>query len=314
MKRYCGEIINMDIDLMIYAQSVLSGIFEIVPVEGNNIPSYTTWITPEITVTRMSAHGVPPSQVKFMSAAQYFPSFYMLSTPRIYQPRSSILTGETGPNEKINARARYEIAQALEDDMWTLLANSVGAFGSDVWAYDTRIQSVPSTNFYDFSEEGGLTKGLFQKILAAVDLIPSRTRPNESARIRNIFVPHVAVKDIREWVSVVSNTVGAEATITPDLQREIERRGPMIESLWGETLGLRKVNRLMGTTPADFGKFLWVFLDEPVGRLYLKTDEDRTDVLTDRIPYEIGYVISRVVAMEIPEPYKPNFMLVQFAE
>ena len=317
-RKYCGNIINMDIDLMIYAESILSSMFEIVPVTGNDIPAYTTWVTPDVNVNRMSAHGVPPSNIKFMSGTQYFPTFYVVATDQIYQPRQSIITGETGVDQRINAMARNQMNLQIEDDMWTLLAASVGSMGSTTWVYDTRIQEIPTTNLFDFSSEGGLTKGLFQKILAAVDLVPSRTRPGESAKIRNMFIPHVAAQDIREWVSVVSTTSGQTAsqdaadTVTPELQRQLENTG-MISSLWGENLGIRRVNRLMGTSSANFGKYLWVFLDEPVGRLYVKTDEDRIDVLNDRIPYYYGYLISRVIAMEVPDPWKPNFMLIKFA-
>jgi hypothetical protein len=317
-KRYCGTIINTDIDLMIYTTSIATALFEVITVTGNDVPSYTTWITPEVDITRMPAHGNPPAQVKFMSGTQYFPQFYMIATPRIYQNRRSILTGNTGPDAKIDARARYEIEQEIEDDIWTLLTAALGAFGAGVWVYDNRIQNLPTTNTQDFSAEGGLTKNLFQLILAEVDKIPSRSRPGSTVSIRNMFIPSSAAQDIRAWVSVVSAATGLDAsqdaydTVTPDLQRDIESNGPMIGSLWGERLGLRKVTRLMGTTASDWTDYLWVFFDEPVGRLYLKTDEDRTDRLVDQLPYLEGYVISRVLGMEVPDPYTPNFMRVKF--
>jgi len=320
-RRYAGQIIDKQIDLMLYADSILTALFEIVPVEGNNIPSYSLWTTPEIHITRMSAHGNPAASVKYVSAAQYFPSLYLISTDRIYQPRKSILTGELGPNDAINERARYEIEQKIEDDLWTLIAAAVGTFtAASTWVYDSRIQNVPTTNQFDFSSEGGLTVGLFRSIMEKIDLVPARNRPNEPVSIRNIFIPHVAAKDIRTWVSVVSNVASGatgssndnQTVVTQDLHRQIEQRGPMIDSMWGEAMGIRKVNRLMGTSAANFAKYLWVFTDQPIGRLYVRPEEDRTDVLTDNYPYETGFIMSRMIGMEIPDPYKPNFMQVQF--
>jgi hypothetical protein len=306
---------------MLYAESVLPGLFEIVPFTQGNIPTYSTSITPEIDITRMSAHGQPPSQIKYMSETQYFPSLYKIATPKVYQYAPSILTGETGPDELIWERMKYEIAMEIEDDMWDLLAAAVGTISSTSWVYDSRIQGVPTSNDLDFSSEGGLTVGLFRKILAAVDVIPSRTRPGETARIRNIFVPHTQVQDIRTWVSVVSNIASAGAgssndnqtIISTELARQIESSGPMISTMWGENIGLRKVSRLMGTSSANFDKFLWVFLDGPVGRFYTVPEADRVRTLTDEEPDKYGMEVTRTIGMEVPDFYKPNFMRVQFA-
>ncbi len=321
-KRWAGQIINQKLDLMLYAESILPGLFEIVPFTGGNIPTYSTTITPEIDVTQMSGHGIPPTQRKFMSATQYFPSLYQIATPRVYQRAPSILTGETGPDEAIWNRMKYEIAMKIEDDMWTLLAAAVGTISATSWVYDSRIQGIPTSNDLDLSSEGGLTVDLFRSILAAVDVIPSRTRPGESARIRNIFVPHTQVQDIRTWVSVVSNIASAttgssndnQTVVSNELARQIESGGPMIQAMWGENIGLRKVNRLMGTTSANFDKFLWVFLDGPIGRFYTVPAEDRVVTLTDKEAYgEYGMEIIRTIGMEIPDFYKPNFLRVQFA-
>lgn len=318
LKKFAGQIINTNIDLMLYTGSIATAMFDVITVTGTDIPAYSLEVTPEIHITRMSGHGYPVHEVKIMSATQYFPQFYLIATPRIYQYRKSILTGNVGPNMKINQRGRYEIDQTIEDDIWTLLMGAVGTFGTDVWVYDNRIQNLPTVNTYDFSAEGGLTKGLFQSILAAVDKIPSRSRPGEAARIRNIFAPSNAIQDMRQWVSVVSSAAGggvsqdAADSVSPDLQSQMESNGVMLQTMWGEPIGLRKVNRLMGTSQANWEKYLWVFLDGPVGRLLLKTDEDMQDRLTDHLPYEEGFILSRMIAMEIPSPYTPNFMLVKF--
>jgi len=320
-KRYAGTIVNQKIDLMLYTQTVLPGLFEIIPFTNGNIPTYSTGIVPEIEITRMSSHGQPPSVVKYMSETQYFPSLYRISTPKVYQYAPSILTGETGPDERVWQRMEYEIAMAIEDDMWDLLTAALGSLSSSSWVYDSRIQNVPTTNTHDFSSEGGLTVGLFRKILQVVDSIPSRTRPGESARIRNIFIPHTAAADIREWVSVVSNISGGAAgssndnqtVVSAELARQIEMNGPMISTMWGENIGLRKVNRLMGTSAADFDNYLWVFLDGPVGRFYTVPDLDRVTTLTDREPDAYGMVITRTIGMEIPDFCKPNFFRVKFA-
>jgi hypothetical protein len=321
-RHYCGEIINKDIDLMIYAQSLISTMFEIVPVEGTNIPAYTLWTLPDVPVTRMSAHGEAPAITKYRSGTQYFPTLYLVSSGRIYQPNASILTGEQGPVPEINAQARYEIQQVIEDDMWTLVNAACGAFtAASTWVYDTRIQNMPTTNEYDFSSEGGLTVGLFRKIMETVDLIPSRSRPGQSARIRNIIVPHVSAHEIREWVSVVSNVAAGasgssndnQTIVTPEMHRQIETQGPMIDSMYGENVGIIRYNRLTSVSAANFAKYLHVVLDEPIGRFYVRPEEDRTTVLDDHQPYETGYVSARMVGMEIPDTYKPNFFRVQYA-
>lgn len=321
-KRYAGNIINTQIDMRLYAQTVVTSLFEVVPWSGKDIPAYSLRFHPELKIQRMARHGESPKVISYMSESQYFPELYIVATQKVYQPKPSVLTGEVGPDEQINRDMADEISQTIEDDIWTLLAASIGAWTEDlVWQYDTRIQGLPSTNAYDFSSEGGLTVGLFRKILAAVDTIPSRIRRNEPARIRNIFVPHTSMQDIREWVSVVSN-VAAGATgssndnqtiVTTDLHRQIESGGPSsIQSMWGENVGIRPVNRLMGTSSANFDKYLWVFLDEPVGRLIVRPEEDRTEVLTDHIPFEVGFLMWRMIGLEIPTPWLPNIMLVQY--
>ena len=321
-KRYAGNIINTQIDMRIYAQTVVTSLFEVVNWTRGNIPAYSLRFHPELKVTRMSAHGEPPQTVSFMSESQYFPQPYIISTQKVYQPKPSILTGEVGPDEVINRDMADEISQTIEDDIWTLLAAAIGSWTVNLtWQYDTRIQGLPTTNSYDFSSEGGLTVGLFRKILAAVDTIPSRVRRNEPARIRNIFVPHTSMQDIRTWVSVVSNVSAGAAgssndnqTIVSDqLARQIESAGvSSIQSMWGENIGIRPVNRLMGTSSANFDKYLWVFLDEPVGRLMVCPEEDRSEVLMNHQPFEVGFMMWRTIALEIPTPWYPNFMLVQY--
>jgi len=321
-KRYAGNIMNVKIDMRLYAQTVVTSLFEVVPWTGQNIPAYSLEYHPELNVTRMSRHGEPVQVVSFMSETQYFPQLYIISTEKVYQPKPSVLTGEVGPDDRINTDMADAIAQQIEDDIWTLLAASTGAWTANLtWQYDTRIQGLPTTNALDFSSEGGLTVGLFRKILAAVDVIPSRVRRNEPARIRNIFVPHTSMQDIRTWVSVVSN-VAAGATgssndnqtvVTTDLHRAIESGGvSAIQSMWGENVGIRPVNRLMGTSSANFDKYLWVFLDEPIGRLIVRPEEDRTEVLVNHQPFEVGFMMWRVIGLEIPTPWRPNFMLVQY--
>lgn len=321
-KRYAGNIINTKIDLRIYAQTVVTSLFEVVPWTRGNIPAYSLEYHPELKVTRMAAHGEPPQVVSFMSETQYFPQPYIVSTQKVYQPKPSVLTGEVGPDDRINSDMADEIAQTIEDDIWTLMKASVGSWTANLtWQYDTRIQGLPTSNALDFSSEGGLTVGLFRKIMAAVDVIPSRTRRNEPARIRNIFVPHTSMQDIRTWVSVVSNVASGatgssndnQTIVSGELARTIEASGPSaIQSMWGSNVGIRPVNRLMGTSSANFDKYLWVFLDEPVGRLIVVPSEDRTEVLMNHKPFEVGYMMWRTIALEIPTPWRPNFMLVQY--
>lgn len=321
-KRYAGNIVNTRIDMRIYAQTVVTSMFEVVPWTRGNIPAYSLEYHPELKVTRMAAHGEPPQVVSFMSETQYFPQPYIISTQKVYQPKASVFTGETGPDDRINQDMADELSQTIEDDIWTLLFAAIGAWTVNLtWQYDTRIQGLPTTNAYDMSSEGGLTVGLFRRIMAAVDTIPSRTRRNEPARIRNIFVPHTSMQDIRTWVSVVSNVSGGallssndnQTIVTQETHRQIESGGPSaIQSMWGQNVGIRPVNRLMGTSSANFDKYLWVFLDEPVGRLLVIPDEDRTEVLVNHNPFEVGYMAWRAIALEIPTPWRPNFMLVQY--
>jgi len=101
--------------------------------------------------------------------------------------------------------------------------------------------------------------------------------------------------------------------VTTDLHRAIESGGvSAIQSMWGENVGIRPVNRLMGTSSANFDKYLWVFLDEPIGRLIVRPEEDRTEVLVNHQPFEVGFMMWRVIGLEIPTPWRPNFMLVQY--
>ena len=316
-KHIAGTIVNQSIEIYLYTESILSSMFEIVPFTGNDIPAWSVTKYDQIPVTRMSTHGRPPERVVYRSTAQTFPSLYYITTDKIYQTRSSILSGEVGADAEFNRRMSMAIEMEIEKDAWTLLASCVGAFTvANTWVYDTLIQGLPTTNAYDFSSEGSLTISLLKKIMAAVDVIPSLSRGGAPASIRNMFVPHTVVQGIRDWVAVMAQTESdAEAVtrnVTETLQDQIQSGGPMIQSLWGENLGMRKINRLMGTTVANFAKYLWVFLDGPVGRLYLKTDEDVTKVLDDHMPYETGLQISRMIGMEIPAPYRPNFMLVHF--
>ena len=320
-KKWAGQIISQSISLMLYTESIVTSMFDVITVTGRDVPAYHLEITPEIDVWRMSAHGYPASVVKYPSVTQYFSTPYALATDRIYQPRPSVLTGNVGPTSTIPMRARYEIAQQLEDDLWTLLTAAITTF-SNAWVYDTRIQDMPTTNDVDLSAQGGLTKGLIQGILAAVDKIPARTPggvvTGESAKIKNILIPSIAAQDMREWVSVVSAATGltasqdADDTISPALQGNMESQGALLQSMWGENLGIRKVKRLMGTSAADWDNYLWVFLNGPAGRLIRYVDETRIDNYVDRMPYEEGMSVLETVAMEIPGPYAPNFMRVKF--
>jgi len=316
-KLVAGTIVNQQIDIYLYTESILAGMFEIVPFTGQDIPAWSISKFDNIPVTRMSTHGRPPERVVYRSTAQYFPSLYYITTDKVYQPRASILSGEVSPDATFNQFCTRAIEKEIEDDCWTLLASIIGSFTvANTWVYDTDIQNLPTTNAYDFSSEGSLTLSLFKKIFAAVDVIPSRATIGGTASIRNMLIPHVAAQGVRDWVSLVANTeadaAAAKNNVTQELNRQIEVGGPMIQSLWGENLGMRKVNRLMGTSSANFAKYLWAFLDGPIGRLYLKTDEDVTKVLDDHQPYETGLQISRMIGMEVPAPYRPNVMLVQF--
>lgn len=318
-KSLAGVITNLDIDVMLLTNSIATSMFEIVPVTGNNIPAYSIWVTPGVNVQRMATHANPHQTVKYESAAQYFPNFYYISTDKIYQPVPSILTGELGPSSRINQMATYEMEMTIEDDIWALLVASVGSFTmANTYIYDSRIQNVPTTNQISLSAAGGLTVGFFKDLFAAIDLIPSRTNPGRSATLRNLFVPNIAVSGIRDWVSVVSTAAGQTQsqdgadTITTELHRQIETGGPMISSMWGNNLGLVPRNSLMGTSVANFPKFAWGILDGPIGRLYIKTDEDRMETYTDQMPHMTGISISKMIGMEIPDPFKPNFFLAQF--
>jgi hypothetical protein len=316
-KHIAGTIVNQSIAIYLYTESILSSMFEIVPFTGNDIPAWSITKFDQIPVTRMSTHGRAPERVVYRSTAQTFPSLYNITTDKIYQTRASILSGEVGADSEFNRRCAMAIEAKIEADVWTLIASCIGSFTvANTWVYDTLIQGLPTTNAYDFSSEGSLTLSLFKKIMAAVDVIPSLSRGGAPASIRNMFIPHTVIQGIRDWVSLVAATeadaVAANNNVTQELQRQIETGGPMIQSLWGENLGIRKINRLMGTSVANFAKYLWVFLDGPVGRLYIKTDEDYTEVLTDHGRYEQGLVISKMIGMEIPAPYRPNFMLVNF--
>ena len=318
-KKLAGAITNLDIDIMLLTDSIATALFEIVPFTGQNIPAYSIWVTPGVNVTRMSSRANPPQVVKYQSATQYFPALYYISTDKIYQPTAGILSGEIGPSDKINQMAQYEMQQTIEDDIWALLAASIGSFTmANTYQYDSRIQNVPTTNAITLSSAGGLTIQFFRDLMAKIDLTPSRTRPGEVAMLRNLLVPNVAVSGIRDWVSMVSTTSGQTQTqdgadaVTQELHRQIESGGPMISSLWGDNLGLVKRNTLMGTSAANFSKFLWGILDGPIGRLYVKTDEDRSQTWDDQLPYMTGISLSKMIGMEIPDPYKPNFFLAQF--
>ncbi len=313
-----GELKNRELEWLIYATSFLSSVFEIVTVTGNDIPSYSQAKPTGVTITRMSGHGSAPSVVKMRSHDIYVPQFYAVSTPKVYQPRASILNGNIGEDPVVRRDVMYEFDQTIEDDMWTLLAAACGSFGSDVISYDTRLQNIPTSNDYDYSSEGGITKNLIKSILQAVANIPSWVAPGRSATIRNIMVPASQMWDIADWVSVVSTASGqsvsqdAADSLSPMPQEKIESGGPNIGQMFGQQLGIRPVNRLMGTSSANYEKYLWVFLDGPAGRLYLKPDEDINMRLTDRLPLWVGFMVYKVMAMEVPGPYKRNFMRVQF--
>jgi hypothetical protein len=320
-EHWFGQIINKDIDLSIFASTLLASFFEILTVQGNDIPAYTLWTMPSIDVMQMGTHGEAPAQVKYTSGVQYFPTFYWVTTPRVYQRNKSILSGEQGPVAVVNTIARQEIDNQIEDDMWTLIDSICGTFTqATTWNPDTRIQGIPTTNEFDFSTEGGLTLNLFRLIMERVDLVPSRMRPGQSAKIRNIIIPHTEAKDIRTWVSVVSNINAAVAgssndnqtVVTEDLHKQIESNGTMINSLYGEEVGIIRYNRETSVAAGDTSDYLHVMLDEPIGRLVLKPDEDRNQILDDRFPFESGFIHARMVSLESPSPYRPYIMRVKF--
>jgi hypothetical protein len=320
-EHWFGQIINKDIDLSMYASTLLSAFFEIVTVQGNDIPAYTLWTMPSIDIIQMATHGEAPAEVKYTSGSQYFPTFYYVTTPRVYQRNKSILTGEQGPVAAINTIARNEIGNTIEDDMWSLINTACGVFTqATTWNPDTRIQGIPTTNEFDFSSEGSLTVNLFRRILERVDLVPSRSRPGQSAKIRNIIIPHTEAKDIRTWVSVVSNINAAAAgssndnqtIVTEQLHREIENNGTMIDALYGENVGIIRYNRETSVAAADTDSYLHVMLDEPIGRFYIKPDEDRNQIFGDREPFETGFIHARLIGMDSPSPYRPYLMRVKF--
>ena len=321
-KKWAGQIVSQSIQLMLFTNTIATAMFDVITVEGQNIPSYHLKTIPEVDVTRISAQGYPTAVTKLSSVAQFFPTPYRISTDRIYQWLPSVLTCNPGPDDDIGTRARYEITQQIEDDIWTLLTASLGTFTtSTTWVYDTRIQDMPTSNILDLSAEGGLTKGLIQGILAAVDKIPSRMNnglvTGDTVQIRNMFVPSNSVQDLREWVSVVSTVAGGDAsqdafdTISPSLQAQMESEGVMIPSMWGEPLGLAKSKRLMGTSAADWEKYAWIFFNAPAGRLMRWPAETAVFTHDDRLPDEEGLSIRETIALDVPSPYLPNFMRVQ---
>ena len=320
-KKWAGQIISQSIQLMLFTNTIATAMFDVINVEGTNLPAYHLKTIPEIDVWQISAHGFPSSVNKLSSVEQFIPTPYRITTDRIYQYLPSVLTGNPGPDDDINTRAVYEITQRIEDDIWTLLTASLGTF-SNAWVYDTRIQDMPTTNVADLSAEGGLTKGLIQSILALVDKIPARTGSGlvtgETVQIRNMFVPSNSKQDLREWVSVVSSVAGASAsqdaadTISPNLQSIMESNGVMLQSMWGEPLMLQGVKRLMGTSAADWEKYLWIFFNQPVGRLMIWDAESQSFTHDDKLPDEEGMSIRSTMAMDIPSPYTPNFMQIKF--
>lgn len=321
LKRFAGQIVSQSIQLMLFTNTIATAMFDVINVVGTNVPAYHLKTIPEIDVTRISAHGFPSSVNKLSSVSQFFATPYQISTERIYEYLPSVLTGNTGPDDDIAARARYEIVQQIEDDLWTLLTAALGTF-SNAWVYDTRIQDLPTTNEADLSDEDGLTKGLIQSILALVDKIPARTGSGlvtgETVKIRNMFVPSNSKQDLREWVSVVSTVAGADAsqdaadTISPSMQSEMESNGVMLQSMWGEPLMIQGVKRLMGTSASDWEKYLWIFFNAPAGRLMKWPAESAAFTHDDRLPKEVGMSIAETIAMDIPSPYAPNFMRIKF--
>ena len=320
--KWAGEIISQSIGLMLFTDTIATALFDVINVEGQNVPAYHLKTIPEIDVWRMSGHGFPNAVNKLSSVTQYFPTPYQVTTDRIYQYMPSVLTGNTGPDDDISARARYEIVQQIEDDLWDALTAALGTF-SNAWVYDTRIQDLPTTNVSDLSAEEGLTKGLIQGILALVDKIPARTgsglvEGSKTAKIRNMFIPSDSKQDLREWVSVVSSVTGVDAsqdaadTISPAMQSQMESNGAMIQSMWGEPLMIQGVKRLMGTSAADWSKYLWIFLDGPAGRLMRWSAETAVYTHDDRLPKEEGMSIAETIAIDIPSPYTPNFLRVKF--
>lgn len=322
MMRYGGTIVSQAINLMLFTKSIITSMFQVVNVEGTDIPAYHTTIIPELDVWQMSAHGYPVSVIKQSSVSQSIPIPYRVSTDRIYQYLPSVLTGNTGPDDDIKARAGYEIEQRIEDDLWDLITAALGTF-SNAWVFDTRIQDMPTTNELDLSAQGGITKGWVQGLLAAVDKIPLRDGSgivtSQTAQIRNIIIPSDAAQDIREWVSVVSSVAGGDATtdafdtISPAKQAEMERNGVVaIDTMWGEKLGIIKAKRLMGTSAADWSKYAWVFLNAPVGRLMIWGNESMTMTHDDRkTDFQEGMSIHKTIAMDVPSPWTPNFLRVK---
>jgi len=321
-KKWAGQIVNTAIQLMLFTDTIATALFDVINVEPGDLHPYSLKTIPEVDIWQISAHGFPSSVNKLSSVAQYFPVPYRITTDRIYQYLPSVLTGNPGPDDDISARARYEIVQKIEDDLWTALTAALGTF-SNAWVYDTRIQDLPTTNTVDLSAQGGLTKGLIQAILALVDKIPARTgsglvEGSKTAKIRNMFVPSNSKQDLREWVSVVSSAAGGDAsqdaadTVSSALQSQMENNGVMLQSMWGEPLMIQGVKRLMGTSAADWGKYLWIFLDGPAGRLHRWRAESQAFTHDDRLPDEEGMSIRETIAIDIPSPYTPNFMRVKF--
>jgi hypothetical protein len=307
---------------MLFTHSIITAMFKIVIVEGNDVPAYHMKTIPEIDVWQMSGHGYPNSVIKQSSIAQFFPAPYQISTDVIYQYMQSVLTGNVDPDDDINTRAQYEIDQRIEDDLWDLLTAALGTF-SNAWVYDNRIQDLPTTNELDLSAEGGITVNWMRELLAAVDKIPARNgsgiATSQTVKIRNLIIPSSAAQDIRLWVSVVSTVAGgtvsqdAADSVSAAKHAELERTGmTAIDTMWGEPLNIIKSKRLMGTSAADWEKYAWVIFNQPIGRLIHWPAESMKMVHDDRLKNrQEGMSIHETIAMELPSPWTPNFMRVK---
>ncbi len=129
--------------------------------------------------------------------------------------------------------------------VYRAINGSIGKFADDHWkvAGHGNDAAYPTTNDYDCSCSGQLSKDVILQLLAHVDRIPGVLGGMRTARIKGLLVPRSGKQDLRHWVPV----------ITPG--------GQSIESIWGEAFFISSENKAFCSDESYF----WVILDGHVG-------------------------------------------------
>lgn len=203
----------------------------------------------------------------------------------------------------------YDPAQAIQD----YITNSTGSFtGKNVFVLDPGVQtsSMPSTNGFNLSSEGGLTKNVFQTI--------NDFRLKAKRRIRKIYVPSAdggtpVWRAMQNEASIVALTTGQgnqnPANAIPDnFWKEFQTKdfsGVVTVNWFGLDVAIEVQNWL----PAGY---CLVLTDQPCSimwdRLSLATGQDLAGTL--EVPIN-GYESRRSEARQIAT-VQPDFCLLNF--